>query len=362
MKLAIDARELARTNLESLGRILLRQLPQINADEIILLSDVPICHPDVIVQPRISNVAWGRRNTGGIQALRYLKWVVQESKDCGADIIYQINHFAPFRAPGIKQVTVIHDLYPLSGIEPVSAIRKLGYMSMIWRSLSISDAIIAVSATTKTSIIKQFGAHYAKKIFVNPNGVELPSNSDPSSLENRIRGKYLLVLGRVCYWKGYDRILRLYPLIKAATGCKLVFAGRVDGKEAARDITSAIAKDDDIVWLDYVADEQREWLYANCEALLYASRYDGFGLPPLEAAIRGVKVIMSDIPVLREVTEGKGHYVDFDDIDTAAGNVVRILNEPNDITEQVLRQIALRTSWQANAQRLNDIISEVDHA
>jgi glycosyltransferase involved in cell wall biosynthesis len=67
--------------------------------------------------------------------------------------------------------------------------------------------------------------------------------------------------------------------------------------------------------LGAVAPEELEWLYAHASIVLVPSRYEGFGLPLLEAAQRGVAVLASDIPALRETGEGVARFVPVGDVD-----------------------------------------------
>jgi glycosyltransferase involved in cell wall biosynthesis len=53
-------------------------------------------------------------------------------------------------------------------------------------------------------------------------------------------------------------------------------------------------------------------------ALVYPSRYEGFGTPPLEAWACGTPALVSDIPVLRESTEGRAVYLPAGDVDAWA--------------------------------------------
>ena len=61
--------------------------------------------------------------------------------------------------------------------------------------------------------------------------------------------------------------------------------------------------------LGSVTPAELEWLYANATLVLIPSRYEGFGLPLLEAAARGAAVIASDLPALREIGEGVARFV-----------------------------------------------------
>jgi len=65
--------------------------------------------------------------------------------------------------------------------------------------------------------------------------------------------------------------------------------------------------------LGAVTPGELEWLYANATLLVFATRHEGFGLPLLEAAGRGVPVVASDIPALREIGDGVARFVPPDD-------------------------------------------------
>ena len=62
-------------------------------------------------------------------------------------------------------------------------------------------------------------------------------------------------------------------------------------------------------FIDSIDDKSLDILYATCSALVYPSRMEGFGLPPLEAMAHAKPVIVSDIPVMRELLGAVPLYV-----------------------------------------------------
>jgi glycosyltransferase involved in cell wall biosynthesis len=67
--------------------------------------------------------------------------------------------------------------------------------------------------------------------------------------------------------------------------------------------------------IGYVPDGALPVLLSGAAALLYPSHYEGFGLPPVEALACGTPALVSDIPVLREATEGQAVYLATGDVD-----------------------------------------------
>lgn len=63
-----------------------------------------------------------------------------------------------------------------------------------------------------------------------------------------------------------------------------------------------------LFWLNGISDEYLDRIYAACDCLLVPSQGEGFGLPLIEAALKGLPVLARDLPVFREVAQGHAHY------------------------------------------------------
>jgi len=81
----------------------------------------------------------------------------------------------------------------------------------------------------------------------------------------------------------------------------------------------------DIRFVGYVPAQELPWWYNAAEVLVYASLYEGFGLPPLEAMACGTPVITSCVSSLPEVVGSAGVTVDPTDIDALTGAMAQIL-------------------------------------
>jgi len=151
-------------------------------------------------------------------------------------------------------------------------------------------------------------------------------------------------------------------MIPAAERPLLVLTGS-HGEDPLRPLVTELSLDDDVELLGWVGADQLEVLYRDAVAYLFPSRFEGFGLPVLEAMARGCPVVCSDIPVLREVGGGAALYVDTLDPDVVASTVRRLL------ADEALRgslavagiERAKRFSWDRVAEATMAVLSRAGH-
>ncbi|WP_081667984.1 glycosyltransferase family 4 protein [Butyrivibrio sp. WCD2001] len=106
-----------------------------------------------------------------------------------------------------------------------------------------------------------------------------------------------------------------------------------------------------LILTGYISDEDLLTLYAYAHAFIFPSLYEGFGIPPMEAILSGVKhIALADIPVLREIYT-KGCYF-FDPKNINAFDIDTLNNEKDCITEED-RNFYIKTySWKNSAKRI----------
>jgi mannosyltransferase len=76
-------------------------------------------------------------------------------------------------------------------------------------------------------------------------------------------------------------------------------------------------------------------LYSNSVALLYPSKYEGFGLPLVEAMASGIPILASDTPINREICENAGVFFDPENQDQLFSHMQLLLSEPNVFSDNV---------------------------
>lgn len=118
------------------------------------------------------------------------------------------------------------------------------------------------------------------------------------------RGDFLLSIGSVAPHKNFKWIINN---ARHNPHEQYVIVGKTD-TSLWLDTTNEFSKN--IVYLGYQTDEKLKALLINSKALIFPSLYEGFGIPPLEAAGSGIRTVVSDIPVMREIMKDNTIYID----------------------------------------------------
>jgi glycosyltransferase involved in cell wall biosynthesis len=115
-----------------------------------------------------------------------------------------------------------------------------------------------------------------------------------------------------------------------------------------------------IMFHNGVSDEEYATLLANAFALVHASLDEGFGIPLIEAMAAGTPIVVSDIPIFREVGADAAGYFPPSDPDAAAA-AIRVLEDPVQWRARSARgrQVAATYDWDASAAVLLDTLREV---
>lgn len=172
--------------------------------------------------------------------------------------------------------------------------------------LAARDAVVAISRHTAADIGREL-APLGTPVTVIPNGATDCSGDARRPVDGVVAGRYLLHLSRLAPSKNIAALLDLAaawperPLVLA--GGSSVYSDAVRREIDARGLGNVrLALDID--------GAQKAWLYANCEAFLFPSFTEGFGLPPLEAMHFGKPVFLSRLTSLPEVGGDAAYYFD----------------------------------------------------
>jgi glycosyltransferase involved in cell wall biosynthesis len=261
--------------------------------------------------------------TGPSESLRKVRWeqrlFPEVARKRDAKVLF-IPHFAPPVRASMPVIVTIHDVIPfaLPEYRPLSAVWL--YQQLVAQGAKRATLIITVSEHAKSEIIRFLGIPAEKIVVIaEAPGSQFRSVSDVARLK-AIRTKYHVGERFLTYLGGFDVRKNLSTLIGAFAALlqrvndptlKLLISGDTSVLDSSplfpdwRPLARKFGIESRIICA-FVPDEDLPALYSATLAFVYPSRYEGFGLPPLEAMACGAPVIVSDHPALQEVVGGAG--------------------------------------------------------
>lgn len=238
---------------------------------------------------------------------------------------------------GTPALVTLHDVIPLiSGEYCGSPYREL-FLKEVPRAVADAPAVITVSENSKRDIMATLGVE-SERIFVIYEGPKHYCRPLPLALtENYLRSRYDLKRPFFLYAGGFNERKNVGGLLNAYAAvyrdfpviCPLIILG---GRDRRRDKLETLR--DDLGLRPYarfiggVSEGELPFFYSAATALIYPSFYEGFGLPPLEAAACRTAVISADNSSLREVMADGALYGKAEDPLSFGEHMLRLLKDP----------------------------------
>jgi len=203
--------------------------------------------------------------------------------------------------------------------------------AFVWalhRPLFVADAIHAISMHEKRVLI-DLGVP-AERIHFIPNGIDASLVATNAAIA-RTATPTVLFLGQTKYRKGWDVLVRAIPAVRACVpDAAFIFAGHTDRDRSDFDrLVAELNVRAAIQAVGRVSEEEKIRLLRSAWALALPARYEGFGIPLVEAMMVGTPVVTTDVPACNEiVTHGQtGLVVPPTDPAALADALVRLLTD-----------------------------------
>lgn len=276
---------------------------------------------------------------------------------------WDLFHSPFFHSPRLKSsklIVTVHDLrfhrYP----NTYTLLRFLFLKKAVKRAVKRADKIISISYFTKEELIDAYKIPDNKIIVVHEaiNPDHFKKNFTLSQEEGKFVKKlgkdpFVLSVGHLEPRKNYARLIRAFKKItpKIPKDSKLVIVGKL-GHDYAETL-SLINQNNNVLYLNFVSQDMLNWLYSNATLFAFPSFYEGFGFPPMEAAMHGTISAVSNTSSIPEVCGKTALYFNpFDEEDIANKLRAGITDENlRAKLQSLLPEHLSKFSWQKNAEQ-----------
>ncbi len=262
------------------------------------------------------------------------------------DLYHSPSFIIPFYCP-VPFILTLHDLNHVRCREMKRFHTTLYYQTILKRAVRKAKKIITVSQFSKKEVIDYYKIP-ENKISVIYNGVsskfsplENKQHLDACRIKYRLPERFILWIGNSKKHKNLGSVVRAFERLK--TDFKLVLMG-----------VSYLHPQ--IHSVGHVDTEDLACLYQLSAFLVYPSLYEGFGLPVIEAAACGKKMIVSNRPPLSEIAGTTAILVDPLDINALANAMQRLLGDPQTyhIDQEGIRH-SKKFSWEDAARKTVEV-------
>jgi glycosyltransferase involved in cell wall biosynthesis len=284
------------------------------------------------------------------------------------DIIHNPAQYPVSPSIKSKYVITIHDLIPILYPEYVGSIYSLQAKYFYPLAIKHASKIITDSNHTKNDIIRLYNVPENKIEVIYPG---VSNHFKPASREekNKVLQKYNLIYPFILFVGAIEPKKNIDLLIKAFYICQkknmnlhLVIAGKKAWKyETIFNLIDTLNIHCKIHILNFVPYEDLPALYSSAEVFVFPSRYEGFGLPPLEAMQCGVPVITSNVSSLPEIVGEGGIMVSPDNYEMLAEAILKVTSDTHVRSQASIYSLsrAKLFSWKETGEKTIKVYNSV---
>jgi len=223
-----------------------------------------------------------------------------------------------------RSVVMIHDLGWRVGPEWFSRLGRI-YGRLAWASARRAAGVLTPSDDVRSQLLAE--GFRPERVFTVRNalddgfGASAPEEVAEARTRLALTDRYFLFVGWADPRKDVATAIAAHRRVVRRYRHQLVLVGKPHpnfGRVMLPDL-------DSIRLLGYLPEPDLRAVLTGADALVFPSRYEGFGFPPLEALACGVPALVSDIPVLKESTSGAAHLVPLGDVAAWAEAMTEVL-------------------------------------
>ncbi|MBR1878075.1 MAG: glycosyltransferase family 4 protein [Paludibacteraceae bacterium] len=280
---------------------------------------------------------------------RVMPWLIGKRFDVW-HAIHQLSRYKPFARHYILTIHDFNFIYEKQGK------RVDAYLNKIQAKENSADVITAISQFTKEEILRH--THVEKPIQVIYNGIERIDLLQEEEMPE-VKTPYIFSIGEIKPKKNFHVLVEMMRFLPDK---QLYIAGN-NNTLYAQEIEQLITRYNltNVHLLGIVSTAQKVWLYRHCEAFVFPSLFEGFGLPVVEAMLFRKPVICSRKTSLSEI--GSEYVSYFEDTYPAQQSAIQIQRTIAHATPEALEkayQYALSFSWKQHMESYLAIYRSLD--
>lgn len=321
------------------------------------LEPLVAAHPDVAaalptdVLPISGRARWGRITAE-------TTWLAARTR--GLDLVHHAGGTAPPRRAA-PYVLTLHDLQPLERRATHGALKRAYLGAAVPRSVRGARLTAVPSEFVRQSVLSRFGTD-PDRVVVVPHGVgalDRPTPADVLTARYRLDGPVVLYPAITYPHKNHAVLVEAFARVVDDHPAALLVlpGGRGSEEDRVRDQVDGLGLRDRVRRTGRISAADVAGLYAAAAVVAVPSRYEGFGLPAVEAMAYGAAVVAADATALPEVVGEAGLLVDPDDVEAWAAAIGGLLDSPAERgrLRSEGRARAGRYTWSANATALAEL-------
>lgn len=258
---------------------------------------------------------------------------------------YQLSNYLPGR--GTKMVLTIHDLNFLIDTQKEDPAKVKKYVRKLQSVVDHADHVVCISEYTKHCLMEniQLGDKKSDVIYNGCEVREFPAFDEPAYKPSR---PFIFSIGIFFPKKNFH----VLPALLQRNDFELVIAGtRIPGYEKV--IREEAAKEgvlDRVKLVGEISEQEKYWYYKNCQAFVFPSLAEGFGLPAVEAMYFGKPVFLSRSTSLPEIGGDLAYYFDSFEPEQMRSVFHKGMNNFDEMRSDELRKRARQFSWEQAAR------------
>lgn len=247
------------------------------------------------------------------------------------DIFLSGDSFLPYFLKTKNIISVVHDINQILVPETMSMLRLLTTKLFFKKDLAKARLIVSNSFGTAAKLER----YYNRKtdVVIYPITDKWYKKLGEEEVVDKLSAininfPYILTVATEEPRKNLLKTLNAFIALKKENKIplhNLLLVGSKGWK--SKSLEQLIAGRSDVIRMGYIGDAVMPYLYNGADIFVFPSKYEGFGIPPREALLCGTKVIVSDIPELREATYNEGTYINADDEEEFKNAILHNLNE-----------------------------------